>query len=103
VLCHSLPGREADLTIAEYELCEAMCGSDHRPVAALINLYVEEDAGVGPPECLNSRASLGLGLGDNKGLKVYKVGEGAMGQVICYQPRPLAIQQGVGWSCGRSE
>jgi hypothetical protein len=74
VLCHSLPGQGRDLTITKYELCEAMSGSDHRPVAALIDLHVGEG--------VTSLDSSGGGLCE-PGLHICKVrGPGGGGHIL---------------------
>ena len=44
VLLHSLPDLAADLTIDAYDVCEAMAGSDHRPVAATLHLTTSAEA-----------------------------------------------------------
>ncbi len=55
VLVCSLPDLAGDLAIEEYDVCEAMTGSDHRPISAALRLTV--DASEGPSACLSRQAS----------------------------------------------
>ena len=42
VLYHVLPDKESDLDANAYELCDSCCESDHRPVSAQFDLYVDD-------------------------------------------------------------
>ena len=42
VLVHSLPDLAGDVAIDEYDICDAITGSDHRPVAAALRLALDE-------------------------------------------------------------
>jgi hypothetical protein len=58
ILHHSLPGLESRLLLEAYDTCDAITGSDHRPVVAAFQLLLDKPAGAAaerPP----SRATAG--------------------------------------------
>jgi len=42
VLYHALPDKEQDIEANAYELCDSCCESDHRPVSAQFDIYVDD-------------------------------------------------------------
>ena len=42
VLYHALPDKEQDIDANAYELCDSCCESDHRPVSAQFDIYVDD-------------------------------------------------------------
>lgn len=42
ILCHSQPGSKNFLKIQKYDMCDAIMPSDHRPVAAAIDILVKD-------------------------------------------------------------
>ena len=43
ILFHSLPDVRPQLQLLAYQMCDALRGSDHRPVAAFFNLSVNRE------------------------------------------------------------
>jgi hypothetical protein len=66
VLEHSLPDLAEDLAIEEYDVCESMVGSDHRPVSAALRLTVD----AAPSASLNHHRTRGRGGGSIKTRKL---------------------------------